>query len=129
MKSRTKSLALPAVLTLLLPFYVGCSPKPLPPRTLPSVAPTTQPTASLLLTPEQEIKPMYREVLAIDLPTVLRLTAANSIDIQQAKERIDASRGAYQASVGAVFPVISPGVTYQHLEGVNQNANGTLVST
>ena len=69
---------------------------------------------------------MYRHLLAIDLPAVARLAAARNLDIQQARQRVEASRGRYESNVEAVFPVIAPMFTYQHLEGVNQNANGTL---
>jgi len=72
---------------------------------------------------------MYRELLAVDLPAVVRVAAARSIDIQQARERVQAARGRYESSVEAVLPVIAPALTYQHLEGANQNASGTLVFT
>ena len=49
--------------------------------------------------------------------------------IRLAKERVEASRGQYQAAVGAIFPVINPAIAYQHFGGTNQNANGTLVDT
>jgi outer membrane protein len=76
-----------------------------------------------------EIKPMYREMMAIDLPTVLRVSQTKSIDIQLARQRVESSRGTYQGAVGAVFPVISGGAAFQHFGGANQNANGTLVQT
>src|SRR2546421_590344 len=97
-------------------------------RTLPSVAPSTQPVATLQIG-ATEIRPMYRELLAIDLPTVVQVALARNIDIEQAKIRVDASRGRYESSVEAVFPVIAPALTYQHFNGANQNANGTLVFT
>ena len=96
--------------------------------TRPSVTPTTQPSATLRLE-ATDIRPMYRELLAIDLPTVTRVALSQSIDIQQAKERVEANRGRYEASVQALLPIITPNFAFTHLEGVNQNANGTLVST
>lgn len=95
---------------------------------MPTVAPATQPSASLDLG-GVTIQPMYRQLLAVDLPTVARVAGARSIEIRQAQARVQASRGRYESSVEAIFPVIAPSLAYQHLEGVNQNANGTLVLT
>ena len=72
---------------------------------------------------------MYREMLAVDLPVVTHVATARSLDIQQAKERVAFNRGRYEASVEALLPVIAPAITFQHFDGSNQNANGTLVST
>jgi outer membrane protein TolC len=72
---------------------------------------------------------MYRELLPVDFPTILKVARAESLDIKLAKERVEASRSAYGAAVGAIFPVINPAIAYQHFGGTNQNANGTLVDT
>jgi outer membrane protein TolC len=93
-----------------------------------SVAPSTQPTAALEVDVSQ-IQPMYRELLAIDLPTVAQVAAARNLDVQAARRRVEASQGRYETSVEAIFPVIAPSLTYQHLNGVNQQSNGTLVHT
>jgi outer membrane protein TolC len=93
-----------------------------------SVAPSTQPTATLEVDVSQ-IQPMYRELLAIDLPTVAHVAAARNLDVQAARQRVEASQGRYETSVEAIFPVIAPALTYQHLNGVNQQSNGTLVHT
>jgi outer membrane protein TolC len=71
---------------------------------------------------------MYRELLAVDLPTVIKVAAAQNLDIQQARHNVEAQRGRYEASVGALFPVIAPALTFNDVEGVNQNANGTLTA-
>ena len=94
----------------------------------PSVAPADQATVTLSIG-GAEIRPMYRELLAIDLPTITRVAIAQNIDIKQAQERVLAARGRYESSVEAVFPVIAPSIAFQHLEGAGQNANGTLVLT
>src|SRR5258708_7489231 len=106
----------------------GCLHETAQRRTLPSVAPSTQPLATLQFV-GTEIRPMYRELLAIDLPTVVQVAMARNIDIEQAKTRVDTYRGKYETSVEAVFPIIAPAFTYQNFEGANQNANGTLVFT
>jgi len=110
-------------------FATGCaSPPQRPPDDRPSVAPATQPTAALSLE-GSAIQPMYREMLAVDLPTIARVAKARGLDIQEARQRAKAYEGRYESSVEAVFPVIAPAFTYQHVEGANQNANGTLVLT
>src|SRR5260221_4695592 len=82
----------------------GCSSQPPRQPPSPSVAPATQPTASLALDAAR-IHPMYRQLLAVDLPTVSRVAVAQGLDIQLARQRVEASRGRYESSVEAVFPV------------------------
>jgi outer membrane protein TolC len=107
----------------------GCARVPGERKPLPSVAPVTQPSAAAVDLGGIEVRPMYREMLAVDLPVVTQVATARSLDIQQAKERVAFSRGRYEASVEALLPVIAPAFTFQHFEGSGQNANGTLVST
>lgn len=103
----------------------GCA-EPLPgPARHPSMAPATQPAVSLDLNPSQ-IRPMYRRLLAVDLPTVVRVAAARNLDIEQARQRIEANRGRYESNIEAIFPVVAPSIAYNHFQGVGQNANGTL---
>lgn len=93
----------------------------------PSVAPATQPGGSFALAAEG-IRPMYTEVLAIDLPTVTRVALAKNLELREAAARVEVSRGQYESSVEAIFPVIAPSIAWQHFDGINQNASGTLVS-
>ena len=74
------------------------------------------------------IAPMYHELLAIDLPTVVRVANARNLEIQQARQRVEANRGRYESNVEAIFPVIAPSIAYNHFQGVGQNANGTLTT-
>src|SRR5688500_16468755 len=112
----------------LLLLASGCASRPAaPPPARPSVAPTSQPSASLKLDPSS-VKPMYRELLPVDLPTVIKVAAAQNLDIEQARHNVEAQRGRYEASVGALFPVIAPGFTFNDLEGVNQAVDGTLTA-
>jgi len=104
---------------------VGCAAPPGVPPRRPVVAPATQPSVSLDLN-GSPMAPMYRRLLAIDLPTVLRVATARNLDIQQARQRVEANRGRYESNVEAVFPVIAPSIAYSHFQGVGQNANGTL---
>jgi outer membrane protein TolC len=87
----------------------------------PSVTPATQPTASLKVDASQ-IPPMYRALLAVDLPTVARVVMARNLDIQAAQAR-RSLRGAYESSVGAIFPSITPNITGRP-RGSTSNPNG-----
>lgn len=89
----------------------------------PSVAPATQPTASLKVDASQ-IPPMYRRLLAVDLPTVARVAMARNLDIQEARQRIEASRGEYESSMGAIFPSLTPNITAIGIEGAVSNPGG-----
>jgi outer membrane protein TolC len=89
----------------------------------PSVAPAAQPAASLKVDPSQ-IPTMYRQMLAVDLPTVARVAMARNLDIQKAQQRVEASHGAYEASIGAIFPSITPGVSAVGLNGAVANGGG-----
>src|SRR5437879_1824051 len=89
----------------------------------PSVAPVAQPTATLKVDPSQ-IPTMYRRMLAVDLPTVARVAMARNLDIREAQQRVEASRGEYEASVGAIFPSITPSVTALGLRGAASSGGG-----
>jgi outer membrane protein TolC len=114
---------------LLACALAGCARVPAERKPLPPVAPSTQPSAAAVDLGGIQVRPMYREVLAVDLPVVTQVATAQGLDIQQAKERVAYNRGRYEASVEALLPVIAPAITFQHFDGSNQNANGTLVST
>src|SRR5215467_7091421 len=98
-------------------------------RSLPSVAPATRQHASLKID-TSGIRPMYdRRMLAVDLPTTVRLATARNIDIQAAQERVAASRGAYEASIGMIFPSITPNVTAIGLQGAVSTPAGFVVQS
>src|SRR5205823_8231759 len=102
---------------MAIALLCGCASKSKPPATtLPSVAPASQPSVSLSLN-GAEIRPMYRELLAIDLPTVARVAMAQSIDIEEARQRVQSARGRHEASGEALCPGITPALTYRHDEG------------
>jgi outer membrane protein TolC len=105
----------------------GCAAPPGGSPRHPSVAPATQPSVSLKLD-GSPIAPMYRELLAIDLPTVVRVANARNLDVERARQQVEANRGRYESNVEAIFPVIAPSIAYNHFQGVGQNANGTLTT-
>ena len=49
---------------------------------------------------------------------------AGNLDIQEAQQRVEASRGEYESSVGAIFPSITPNITGRALEGALANPDG-----
>jgi outer membrane protein TolC len=89
----------------------------------PSVAPEQQPAATLSVDASR-VEPMYHRMFAIDLPTVIRVAMAGNLDIQAAQQRVEASQGAYEASIGGIFPSLTPSITAQRLKGVLGNAAG-----
>jgi outer membrane protein TolC len=105
----------------------GCASTPDQPQKPPHLAPATQPAVSLDIT-GAAIPPMYSELLAIDLPTVVRVATARNLDIRRARQQVEVNRGRYERSIEAVFPVIAPSIAYSHFQGVGQNANGTLTT-
>jgi outer membrane protein TolC len=112
-----------AAATVLLPLIAaGCA--DLPNRPLPpSVAPADQQAASLKVD-TSTISPMYRRLLAVDLPTVIKVADTQNLDIQEAQQRVEGSRGAYEASVGALFPTITPQITAMDLSGAISQPGG-----
>jgi outer membrane protein TolC len=67
---------------------------------------------------------MYRRLLAVDLPTVIRVSTARNLDIREAQQRVQASRGEYESSVGALFPSLTPNITALGIEGAVANPGG-----
>jgi outer membrane protein TolC len=112
-----------AGLASLLLAASGCADVPNVQRSHPSVAPAAQPTASLNVD-ASKIPPIYRRLLAVDLPTVVRVSMARNLDIREAQQRIEASRGEYDSSVGAIFPSLSPGVSAVGISGAVANPGG-----
>src|SRR5262249_61382117 len=83
----------------------------------PSVAPATQP-ATVVKIDQSQIQPMYdHRMLATDLPTTVRAATARNLGIQAPQERVAASRGEYEASIGMIFPSLTPNITALGLEG------------
>jgi outer membrane protein len=112
---------LPAVFVSLLTS--GCVDLSKLRLTQPSVAPASQPSATLNVDPSR-IPTMYRRMLAVDLPTVARVAMAHNVDIREAQQRVEASRGEYEASVGAIFPSLTPSATALGIRGAVSTGGG-----
>ncbi len=117
----------------LVPFLFvalsGCADQSNPPLAYPAVTPAAQRVASPKVDASQ-IPPMYgHRLLPIDLPTVVRVAMARNIDIKEAQARVEASRGEYESSVGAIFPSLTPNVTALGIQGALQNASSIALAT
>ncbi len=108
---------------------IGCQ-KPtmdlLPPR--PSLA-STEVTGDHepLRLDASHIRPMYTELLPIDLSTVARVATAENFDIRLARSAVEASLGQYESTVGSAFPAIVPTAVFEHVEGTVRATEGNLV--
>jgi outer membrane protein TolC len=74
------------------------------------------------------IRPMYTEVLAIDLPAAIRVAEADNIAIRQARLEVEAARGRKDAAVGNALPAFSPFVMFETVDGKARATEGNLVS-
>jgi multidrug efflux system outer membrane protein len=98
------------------------------PLSHPSVAPSAQPAASLKVD-ASHIRPMYdHRLLAVDLPSVVRVAMARNIDIKEAQQTVEASRGVYESSVGAIFPSLTPNITALGIQGAISSSSGLAVA-
>ena len=72
----------------------GCAGPKKVPQARPSIAPTeaSAPAGSRALEGARA-EPMYRELLAVDLPAVVGVAQASNIDIRQAKLNVEAAQG------------------------------------
>ncbi|MBI1827068.1 MAG: TolC family protein [Planctomycetes bacterium] len=94
----------------------------------PNVAPTSTPNRGRELSLDaSQIKPMFTELSPIDLPTAIRVAAADNFDIQQARQNVEGSRGQLESTVGSVFPALVPTALFEHVEGTVRTAEGKLI--
>jgi outer membrane protein TolC len=114
---------------LIATLVGGCSSQqPITPTVQrPDVSPDGTVVAAALALTSEDIDPMYTEMLAIDLPSVVKVVLAQNIDVQQARLAVVASRGEYESAVGAVFPAIVPTALFEHVEGTVRATEGDLV--
>jgi len=64
----------------------------------------------------------------IDLPTVLRLAGANAVDVQIARERLEAARATATGALMQFLPWLSPGASYRRHGGLIQDVVGNIVT-
>lgn len=93
----------------------------------PDVSPTHAAAGDVLALDKSVVSPMYTELLAVDLPSVVRVAAAQNMQILQAQERVRASEGELESTIGAAFPAIVPTALFEHVEGTVRATQGNLV--
>ncbi|MFM7398389.1 MAG: TolC family protein [Verrucomicrobiota bacterium] len=62
----------------------------------------------------------------IDLPAVLRLAGADSVEVRIAQERLAEARALEDGTLWQMFPVIAPGITYRNHSGQLQDIVGQV---
>ncbi len=119
-----------ALCVLLGLFTGGCAshkPNVAPPQR-PNVAPAVlRSEADALQLDASHIEPMYTQVLAVDLPSVVKAATADNLAIQQARQAVEASQGRYESTVGSAFPALVPTALFHHVEGTVRATEGNLV--
>lgn len=70
---------------------------------------------------------MHREVLAVDLPAVVRVATAQNLDIRVARQEVEATRGQLESTVGAAFPALVPTAMFDAVRGTVRATEGDLV--
>ncbi|MBE7461889.1 MAG: TolC family protein [Planctomycetes bacterium] len=75
-----------------------------------------------------KIQPMYKERLAVNMATVVKVALAKNLDIQLAQQRVEAYRGRVESSWGAIFPSISPTASLEGVDGTVRATPGNLTS-
>ncbi len=63
----------------------------------------------------------------IDLPTVLRLAGAQSLDVQLARERLAEARAIHGGAVAQFFPTFTPGISYRRHDNNIQDVAGNVI--
>lgn len=97
-----------------------------PPATPPDVSPLRSQTGGTLRLANSGVRPMYRDVLAIDLGTAARVASLDNIEILKSRQRVEASHGQLESAAAAVLPVVGPGIVLNHLQGVDISNLGVL---
>ncbi len=72
--------------------------------------------------------PKTNTISLIDLPTVLRLAGARSLDVQIARERLNEAKANRRSAVEQFLPWLSPGVAYHRRDGMAQAVPAGTVS-
>src|SRR6266581_2535424 len=126
--SEIKTVTAVLLLFVALALIGGCaSPQHASARVRPDVSPSTQPTGESFRLDRSQITPMYREMLAIDLSTVVSVAAAQNLDIREARQRVRAAEGRYESSLGAIFPIFAPSISYEDVDGSVRAVNGPVL--
>lgn len=74
-----------------------------------------------------QIQPLHRDILSIDLPTVLRIARAENFDIRLARRQVEVSRRQWERTVGGALPGVVPNAVFEHVEGTVRAIQGNLI--
>ncbi len=111
-------------------LMVGCDrswQSPLPgPRV--NLSPSTQPVAGEVSLDSSLIAPVHKELLAIDLPTVVEMVQARNTDILSSRLRVEAVYGRYATSIGNALPAVAPGVLFEFHQGGARDSSGKIIT-
>lgn len=115
------------VLAALLPMALGACMGPPAFQDRPNLRPRLPPTDTTSLQLDSSlVEPMYTTLLPIDLSTVIRVAAAESVDIRIARYQVEQTHGRLESRVGTALPAVVPRALFQRIDGRNLNANGDL---
>jgi multidrug efflux system outer membrane protein len=114
----------------VLVFLAGCtSPKPtMPIIERPDVSPKRQ-TSTGEGSPldGSKMRPMYQEIVAINLPTVVNVAMADNVDIRKAREHVLASEALLESAKGSLLPSLVPSAAFEDVHGSVRATQGNLV--
>src|SRR5947208_869630 len=71
--------------------------------------------------------PKTNNISVIDLPTVLQLAGARSLDIQVAREKLAEAEANRESLFWQFFPSITPGVGYRRHDNLIQDVQGNII--
>jgi outer membrane protein TolC len=71
--------------------------------------------------------PADPSVFPVDLPTVLRLASAQSLDVQLARNAVDEAHANYASALERFLPALVPSASYLRHTGRDQAVDGTVV--
>lgn len=115
------------VLALALFHVAGCAEPKAQPLERPDVSPTGRVAGAYSLSLDSSnVRPMYRELVAIDLPAIARLASADNIEIRLARYEVQQSQGRLESVVGGVFPALVPNAIFERLDGGFRNTDGRI---
>jgi outer membrane protein TolC len=67
------------------------------------------------------------KILLVDLPSVLQLAGARSLDVQIARQRLAEARANNESAVWQFFPSITPGIGYRRHDDLIQDVLGRMI--
>ncbi|MGC8552038.1 MAG: TolC family protein [Phycisphaerae bacterium] len=117
-----------AMALALLGWTTACSTDKTPHTPYSAVAPQGQPKAAAVNLHPELVSAMYRQLVAIDLSSVVHLARLSNLDIQQARQQVEVERGRFASAVGGAFPVLAPTAIFLYNNGAARSTAGNIVT-